>query len=122
MPERILRQRTKGWRMPAGAVYVGRGSAWGNPYRVVECGKFTDDGSIAWAGRHDWELNYPHHRTREEAATRAVEGFKDWLLNGTSDKAKYARERLSWLRGKDLACWCASGQPCHADVLLKLAN
>lgn len=34
MPQRIRRQRTKGWRMPEGAVYVGRGSDWGNPYVV----------------------------------------------------------------------------------------
>lgn len=26
------------------------------------------------------------------------------------------------LRGKDLACWCKEGQPCHADVLLEIAN
>jgi hypothetical protein len=26
------------------------------------------------------------------------------------------------LRGKDLACWCPLDQPCHADVLLELAN
>ena len=26
------------------------------------------------------------------------------------------------LRGKDLACWCPPGAPCHADVLLLLAN
>lgn len=26
------------------------------------------------------------------------------------------------LRGKDLACWCKEGEPCHADVLLELAN
>lgn len=29
---------------------------------------------------------------------------------------------LSPLRGKDLACWCAPGAPCHADILLELAN
>lgn len=32
-PKRIQRKRTKGWRMPEGAVYVGRGSKWGNPFR-----------------------------------------------------------------------------------------
>ena len=32
-PKRIQRKRTKGWRMPEGAVYVGRGSRWGNPFR-----------------------------------------------------------------------------------------
>jgi len=26
------------------------------------------------------------------------------------------------LRGKNLACWCRIGEPCHADVLLSLAN
>lgn len=26
------------------------------------------------------------------------------------------------LRGKDLACWCPLDQPCHADVLLEIAN
>jgi hypothetical protein len=29
---------------------------------------------------------------------------------------------LSDLRGKNLACWCKQGIPCHADVLLELAN
>ena len=26
------------------------------------------------------------------------------------------------LAGRDLACWCKPDQPCHADVLLELAN
>lgn len=26
------------------------------------------------------------------------------------------------LRGRDLACWCPLDQPCHADVLLEIAN
>ena len=26
------------------------------------------------------------------------------------------------LSGRDLACWCPVDQPCHADVLLELAN
>lgn len=30
--------------------------------------------------------------------------------------------QLEELRGKDLACWCKPGEPCHADVLLELAN
>lgn len=34
---RIQRRRTRGWRMPEGAVYVGRGSKWGNPYRIGTC-------------------------------------------------------------------------------------
>lgn len=38
MPERIQRQRKKGWRMPAGAVYCGRGSKWGNPHTFANSG------------------------------------------------------------------------------------
>ena len=34
MAERIQRRRTKGWRMPPGAVNVTRPSDWGNPFRV----------------------------------------------------------------------------------------
>lgn len=26
------------------------------------------------------------------------------------------------LRGKDLACWCPEGSPCHGDILLRYAN
>ena len=26
------------------------------------------------------------------------------------------------VRGKDLVCWCPLDQPCHADVLLEVAN
>ena len=29
---------------------------------------------------------------------------------------------LDELRGKDLACWCKIGEPCHADILIELAN
>jgi hypothetical protein len=32
MPKRVQRKRTKGWRMPLGAVYVGRPTKWGNPF------------------------------------------------------------------------------------------
>lgn len=29
---------------------------------------------------------------------------------------------LEPLRGKDLACWCKIGEPCHGDILLAYAN
>jgi hypothetical protein len=35
----------------------------------------------------------------------------------------HAKKRIrEELRGKNLACWCPLDQPCHADVLLKIAN
>ena len=33
-PKRIQRKRTKGWRMPANTIYVGRPSKWGNPFKT----------------------------------------------------------------------------------------
>jgi hypothetical protein len=33
-PKRIQRSRSKGWKMPANASYVGRPIVWGNPYMV----------------------------------------------------------------------------------------
>lgn len=31
-------------------------------------------------------------------------------------------EELKELKGKNLACWCKEGSPCHADILLEFAN
>lgn len=61
-PRRIQRKRTRGWRMPPGAVYVGRPSKWGNPHRrgdhsdsdVIDAYEDWLDGEIA-AGHLDLE-------------------------------------------------------------------
>ena len=37
--QRIQRKRTKGWRMPGNAVYVGRPTKWGNPFAVKDYGR-----------------------------------------------------------------------------------
>lgn len=37
-------------------------------------------------------------------------------------KAEVSTLILSELSGKNLACWCKIGTPCHADVLLEIAN
>jgi hypothetical protein len=104
-PVRIQRRRAKGWEMPEGAVYVGRGSPWGNPFVVGVDGTKAD----------------------------CVRLYK-WLLTGhlcLSCKApvedqkrvlRHTQAHIGELRGKDLACWCPPDAPCHADVLLKAAN
>lgn len=38
-PTRVQRRRTRGWQMPAGAVYVGRPTRFGNPFGVDEHGR-----------------------------------------------------------------------------------
>ena len=47
MTQRIQRRRTKGWRMPEGAVYVGRGSKWGNPYMARMVRRESTNGASA---------------------------------------------------------------------------
>lgn len=126
-PVRIQRRRTRGWKMPPNTAYVGRGTKFGNPFRVGQDGTAEQcvslyrrgiEGSIAaWEGgagsifapENDnvyqaWESRTPHlHYTEIELSLEA-------------------------LRGKNLACWCAledehgNPVPCHADVLLDLAN
>lgn len=97
-PKRIQRKRTKGWRMPEGAVYVGHGSHMGNPW-IVDPSKATNPATNQYRA------------TVEEC----VKLFRDLMYCGFEDE-------LEALRGKDLACWCPLDQPCHADVLLEIAN
>lgn len=76
------------------AVNVARPSRWGNPHLVGYCPEC-------------WECH-----TREEAVSK----FRDQIV---ASKLPYTFQAL---RGKNLACWCKSGELCHADVLLELAN
>lgn len=103
MPIRIQRKRTRGWRMPAHTIYVGRGSLYGNPYRVARSRRELDAGDPMVVA------------TPEEAVAR----FREWLHTPEGRLVGEACQRL-W--GLDLACWCPPGQPCHADVLLEEAN
>jgi len=41
--------------------------------------------------------------------------FRQWLEDKIAQNPKF----LDPLRGKDLACWCPLGKPCHADILLE---
>lgn len=55
---------------------------------------------------------------RDGTAAVVVERY---LEKVTADAWQIAFIRKD-LKGKNLACWCKPGEPCHADVLLELAN
>lgn len=103
MPKRIQRKRTKGWRMPKNSLYVGRPTTWGNPFVVGE-----------EAFRFSTSVPYAVPETVEQVLADYRYFCKLWLI--------FAPNWLKPLKGKDLACWCPLDQPCHADVLLELAN
>lgn len=136
MSERIQLRRTKGWRMPPNTVKVDRSTRWGNPWIVGR------------PGRLDTRLVI-YELPRALDAMEAVLQFESWIdgyaiPNGMRpDNLTKVGRRAIWdelasrrarifeclhdLRGKNLACWCSitapdSYVPCHADVLLSIAN
>ena len=59
-------------------------------------------------------------RTGREARQFAVDRLIDLF---THHRDPWGRDRVrSELAGRDLTCWCPEDQPCHADVLLEIAN
>lgn len=136
-PKRIQRRRTKGWRMPAGAICVSRPSIYSNPFWISE-----------W---HGCGCMFMHHNGKKyigEAQTRwtkdeLIAVYRAWVteqpipwpyghvppgLNSDDPAHRFTLPlpptplEIACLRGADLACWCALDQPCHADVLLQIAN
>jgi hypothetical protein len=99
-PRRLRLSRHKGFKLQAAsrsanglaAVTVARPSRWGNPFVIG----------------------------RDGTQARCVSLYRQWVKRPRQkmlrDKARAA------LKGKNLACWCAPGTPCHADVLLALVN
>lgn len=97
MPDRITIRRVKGWRMPPNTRVVTRATIFGNPFKVGDFG------------------------IPDQAA--AVARFREWLDGRvTGPDPATILTRLPELRGKNLACFCKPGTPCHADVLLEIAN
>lgn len=108
-PKRIQRRRTKGWRMPPNTVYVGRPSPLGNPFR---CGPYHETAVDLF---RQCISTFPVKPSK--IAIWKAHGGNAALLIGIASGAL-----VEGIRGKNLACWCRLDQPCHADVLLKLAN
>jgi len=113
---RIQMSRQTPWRAAnPDAVIVARPSRWGNPFSAARC--------------YDRRLWAVHSDLSDDAVGPRVFSKLHATELAVLRFAKYARLRLKkepeWLvelRGHDLACWCKPGHPCHADVLLELAN
>lgn len=129
-PVRLQLSRRKGFDLQAHsravnglpAVNVARPSKWGNPYAVGGPDPFRPIGE--WISQE-----------------RAVELYRRGIKHGyltvpytRMPRPEHGPEAYSfgahtpaevaplYLAGKNLACWCKPGAPCHADVLLELAN
>lgn len=118
-------------------VKVTRPGPWGNPFNFR-------DGAFCWAALAFGCKGNP--AGRQEASVKA---FREWIDPGAGrrtlsleldpaivagDKRMALGPKVSAgpapsledlrkaLAAKNLACWCKPGDPCHADVLLELAN
>ena len=100
-PHRVQLRHRKGWRMPPNTVSVARPTKFGNPYRIgmLGVGDSADAVELFRAALRRADLDDDHVR-----------------FMFTSERIRF------YLRGKNLACWCPLDQPCHADVLLEIAN
>lgn len=115
-PQRLHLSRRAGFSLQATsqalnglpAKRVTRPGKWGNPFSIADM-----------AERYGLD---------QDAAQEKAVGLCDAWLHGTLDpalspgpppsRAAIAAE----LRGYNLACWCRPGTPCHAEVLIALAN
>ncbi len=115
-PQRMQLSRRRGFDLQTASLALNglparritRPGPWGNPFTIDET-----------AARYGLDP--------DAAQAKAVELCGQWL-RGTLDPALSpgtppSRETIRHgLAGHNLACWCRPGTPCHADVLIALAN
>ena len=104
LPQRIQRRRAKGWQLPENTICVSRPGPWGNPFIVGKDGTQAECVHLYRLLLFGY-IALSHNNVDEQKASR------DYVIN-----------HIHELRGKNLACWCRDGTPCHADVLLEIAN
>jgi len=127
VPQRIQLRRVKGWRMPANTVVVARPSMLGNPFVVTKEPTKHPTWSVHYVPNPRVDIGpggfVDDFETREEAIECAVDTYREWATEGRNHylRVLYFIDSHK-LSGKNLGCWCPLVQPCHADVLLELAN
>lgn len=108
--------------MPAGSVYVGRPTLWGNPWtplaaRATEMFVIDEVPNVLVENYRAW-LDHGDREYRGKEGD--LEPFPIYVT--LHERRSELLARLPELQGKQLACWCPLDKPCHADVLAELAN
>lgn len=119
-PYRVQLSRRKGWRKPDNTVVVARPSKFGNPITMLDVGSqypSLDDRGVATIVVRDFEV----------LAKQGTLYVPNWRrFGGERGPIRWNYPSLDEIRtelaGKNLACWCDLDMPCHAAVLLTLAN
>lgn len=117
-PNRIQLRRTKGWRKPTGAIVVSRPARWGNPFQLDMLGR--DLAVLLYSDLIRGVFNPNRLNHLPDAVFYPIADAKTAFLRKLGGHpTELVRSELA---GHDLACWCSLDQPCHADVLLEVAN
>lgn len=118
MAERIQRSRARGWKLPDNAVIVDRSSRWGNPFTEA-------DFPAAITDEAPWDQQWREWAVGQYAGWLDGQGSDVFIVPGKRPRyfvRTWVLANLRDLAGKDLACFCPAGLPCHATELLGRAN
>jgi hypothetical protein len=133
MPKRIQMSRQKPWRADnPDAVIVDRRTIYGNPFKVgVEMMTGTISGNLI-------QNTLTYDRITPQDRGETVDAYRGCFTGDIRISPMFvtdnehgvslwsyvlpSADEIRALAGRDLACWCPLDQPCHADVLLELAN
>jgi hypothetical protein len=133
-PKRVQMSRQRPWRADnPDAVIVARPSKWGNPFAAKipqshrggpgEVGQATMTRQMLADEYREWLLTPTYlNQTRDGDWVQMSHASYPSLLGIPFEGRPTLEQIKSELAGRDLACWCPTSQPCHADVLLELAN
>jgi hypothetical protein len=136
-PRRIQRRRARGWHLPPNTVYVGRPTRWGNPFdfrRSDYCWAALSFGCRGdRAGRQEAAVRaflewidppFGRRTLQSELQPKFAAGSREVAIGPAVEAgaAPSKDEIRAALRGRNLACFCPLDRPCHADVLLDIAN
>lgn len=116
-PIRVQRKRTKGYKMPDNTISVTRPGKWGNPFQIgdlIKIGNGKSQGEFSYL-----KCLYPKYN---DGSFMELKTVKDVVASYKEYLTKYPSKDIKELKGKNLACWCKVGEPCHADILLEFAN
>ena len=110
-------------------VYVGRPTAWGNPFKLVGDMVYIDAGyrrkvldKWVYLCQGDIDTVLRFYKTIVKGFMQVGEyGFEvDFLNDFNYWVSHFKKLHLSDLKGKNLSCWCSLKCKCHADILIEL--
>lgn len=112
--------------MPEGAVSVTRPGYFGNPFPVDIYGLELSLALFRNTARGIWDPQLQYRYVLSSVQWDVLYKLHDrWIKRLGHHPSEMIR---AYLHGKDLACWCplvdkdGDPVPCHADVLLEVAN